>query len=424
MVKRLKKAVSRKGINSREALLHRLEGELDPIFDFIYQIFGDEEFTLEVLQATLRKAVRRSQRERYERYLRLWAFRIAIEVIEASYARFLSERLPHQSAPLAYLQLEEKLVLFLHDRVGLSSEDTAAVLQMQPGKVGRSLVYARERVARFGLNLAVSESLLLRERSAWNFGRELESAPETYMQALTAVRSYVADLPARKFNEIASTVRNQQLLPLFSRSLRWQDLSWQYKLGLEASLLGFAGLLAVVVLPWTFDRLNMTALVEGRFADVLQVQSQAQNTPELPAITTDRLLSLGENDSEPVAAEEDEFANVEFPSGDAYEVGSAPIAPSRQSAAVYRLIVQSPSPQELIPHVRTLFAQKNVRERESSGRVMPGGVYFDGVTNVGSYPQIVTEIRKLGQTKTYSSSPGARRNPNERARVIVWLQQI
>jgi len=39
-------------------------------------------------------------------------------------------------------------------------------------------------------------------------------------------------------------------------------------------------------------------------------------------------------------------------------------------------------PQELIPHVRTVFAERQVRERDISGRVMPGGVYFDGITSV------------------------------------------
>jgi hypothetical protein len=42
---------------------------------------------------------------------------------------------------------------------------------------------------------------------------------------------------------------------------------------------------------------------------------------------------------------------------------------------------------------------------------------------VGNYPLIVQEIEKLGQTKTYSH-PGATKNPNDRARVIVWVQQI
>jgi hypothetical protein len=87
------------------------------------------------------------------------------------------------------------------------------------------------------------------------------------------------------------------------------------------------------------------------------------------------------------------------------------------------MIVQSPSPRDLIPQVRKLFMSRNVKERESSGRAMPGGVYFDGITTIGSYPEILREIEKLGNTKTYSNQ-GQKRNPTERARVIVWVQQI
>ena len=127
-------------------------------------------------------------------------------------------------------------------------------------------------------------------------------------------------------------------------------------------------------------------------------------------------------DEDDHAADGDEFADVDFPSGDGAEVATAPPAPSKQNAAIYRLIVQSPAPQELIPQVRTVFAEKQVRERDISGRVMPGGVYFDGITSVANYPEILHEMQKLGQTKTYSN--GSNRNPNERARVIVWVQQI
>jgi len=203
--------------------------------------------------------------------------------------------------------------------------------------------------------------------------------------------------------------------------VRWQDLSWRTKLGLEASFLGAVGLLAVVVLPWALQRVNTTAFVEGRFADVFQVETRAGVTAQAEAITADRLLALNDQPDER-PAESDEFADVDFPSGDGAEVATAPLAPSHQNAAIYRLIVQSPAPQELIPHVRTVFAEKQVRERESSGRVMPGGVYFDGITSVANYPQILHEMQKLGQTKTYSN--GGSRNPNERARVIVWVQQI
>lgn len=430
MVQSFRKAMQRRGVRSREALLQRVEGELDGVYDLIFQVFSDESLSLQVLQSTLKKAMGRSRKERYERYLRLWVLRIAVECIRRAYPRFLAERLPDQSVALDFLQLEEKLVLLLNDRAGLNGEEIASVLQINVGKVGRSLAYAREKVAQeiVGLGWEGEQTLALRERITLNRTLENRIGSEAYLAAMGAAKNFVSEVPGRRFFEIEASVRQHQLLPLLGRSdsVRWQDLSWQYKLGLEASMLGVVGLLAVVVLPWAFAQINADALVEGRFAEVFRVDSQAMEPLAHEEITADRLLASSEElDAEPITPqEEDEFANVDFPSGDAYEAGTAPLAPSRQAAAVYRLIVQSPSPKELIPQVRSLFAQKNVRERESSGREMPGGVYFDGVTSVGTYPLLVKEIQNLGQTKTYSSHPGVSKNPNERARVIVWVQQI
>lgn len=418
--------MNRRSERSREALLQRLEGELDGIFDLIHQMFGDEAQSLSVLETVLRQSTALSKRERYERYLRLWAFGITVNAVRRAYPRFLAERAVGEEIPFEQLSLEEKLVLFLHDRTGLSYEEISAVTQFPVGRVGRSLAYAREKVAQKVLGRRWQANYALRERQAWN--RTLEGTTP-YILAMTEARKLVADLPQKRFAAIEAGVRNQKLLPLLGRSdrVRWADLSWRYKLGLEASFLGAFGLIAVVVLPWTLSHVNTTAFVEGRFAEVFQVDTPASATADAQAITTDRLLALTEAgaleaDQMAAAPENDEFAEMEFPSGDSVEAGTAPVAPSRQTATVYRLIVQSPAPSELIPHVKTLFAEKNVRERDSSGRVMPGGVYFDGITSVGSYPLILQEMQKLGQTKTYST--GGSRNPNDRARVIVWVQQI
>lgn len=422
MVQQIRNAISRRSERSREALLQRLEGELDGIYDLIHHTFGDQAQSLSVLESVLRHSTARSKRERYERYLRLWAFSITVSCIRRAYPRFLAERAVGESVPLEELSLDEKIVLFLHDRSGLSYEEISAVTQFPVGRVGRSLAYAREKVAQKILGRSWQANYALRERQAWN--RSLEGS-SPYIMAMAASRKFVSDLPQMRFASIEAGVRNQKLLPLLGRSerVRWADLSWRYKLGLEASFLGAFGLFAVFLLPWTLSHVNTTAFVEGRFAEVFQVDTPAIATAEVEAITTDRLLALSEPvEGDSPAVEGDEFANMEFPSGDSVEAGTAPLAPSRQSATVYRLIVQSPSPSELIPHVKTLFAEKNVRERDSSGRVMPGGVYFDGITSVGAYPMILREMQKLGQTKTYST--GGSRNPNERARVIVWVQQI
>lgn len=431
MVQSFKKALRNRGEKNRQALLNRLEGELDGIYDLIHQVFSDESVSLEVLQSTLRKAMRRSSKESYEKYLRLWIFRLTVESIQRRYPRFLSERLENQSVSYEYLSLEEKLTLFLHDRTNLEYEQIAAVMQIPVGRVGRSLTYAREKVAKESLALtwAGEEGTLLQRvalnRSFDHEGSVRAESPQ-YIDMVAKIRDQVAELPGKRFSEIERTVRVNQLLPILGRSdvAGWTELPWQYKLGLEASVLGLVGLLAVIVMPWAFSKINAAAMVEGRFAEVFQVNQTAMSAPDLEEVTADRLLASVEPGENEPAQEADEFANTEFPSGDAYESGAAPAAPSKQQAAVYRLIVQSPSPKELIPYVRTLFAQQEVKEKNSSGRVMPGGVYFDGITTVANYPQILAEMQKTGLTfKTYSN-PTNKNHPNERARVIVWVQQI
>lgn len=432
MIRSLKEALRQRGARTQQEFMERLEGELDGIYDLIAQVFSDERTCIEVLQSTLRRAMGRRKRERYERYARLWIFRLTVESIQRRFPRFVSERVEGQTIPFEFLTLEEKLCLLLRDRAAMEIEEIAAVLQMPAGRVGRSLAYAREKMARNLLQFDDTHSMTLLERVTLN--RELSvgtalagrDGAVPYLRAVTQVRNHVAGLPRKQFSEIENSVRVSKILPILAKpdSLRWQDLPWQYKLGLEAGALGLVGLIAVVVLPWGFSRINSNALLEGRYSEVFTVETVAQSTPDVAEISTDRLLASSElSELETPATEPDEFADIEFPSGDAYELGSAPIAPSKQNAAVYRMIVQSPSPKDLVPKVRSLFAERNVKERESSGRAMPGGVYFDGVTNVGSFPHILSEIRKMGRTKTYSN-PGLRKNPEERARVIVWVQQI
>lgn len=421
----------RKGLGKRpkDLVLSRLESELPSAYEYIFQVFGEADLSLKVLQQSLKRCTRRGKVEAYERYFRLWFFRIITEVILQKYPRFFRERDEGQSIPYDYLSLEEKLALILRDRMGFETKEIVSLLQITEGRLGRLLTYAREGVAR-KQGWMEAQMPHLQERIKAN----LETVPNcAYGHSMREVKNFVARASGMRLDQVEIGVRQTEINPLLSskEGVRLADLSWQYKLGLEASLLAVVGLFVVIVIPWVFDRTNTDALLAGRFAEAFQTQSVATEPKDLEEISTDRLLASADSshlqsvevNESTGATEEDEFANMEFPDGDSYEVGSAPVAPSRQQAAVFRLIVQSPSPRDLIPTLRTLFADKQVKERDRSGKEMPGGVYFDGVTNIESYSTIAKEVQKLGITKTYAN-PGSSRNPRDRARVIVWVQQI
>lgn len=418
------------------------------MYDLISYIFPHEQQALEALQAVLKKANRRYSKDRYQRYLRLWLLRLTVEVIQKKYHRFLYEREENLPADvLDCLSLEERLVLLLRDRRGLSPEEIAAVMRFPVGRVGRSLTYAREKVARELLRIdwyrgkAAGEvislnSLLSRIEANLIVGAHESKGPsidcsyhKEYMNSIYHSFCYVRDLKEKKFEGISNVVRNTKILPIFAhpQSFRWRDLSWQYKLAIESAGLVTVGIFAVVVLPWFFSRINTNAFYDGRLLDLFSRASFVQQQDAaMEEITTDRLLASADAmEAEAILKDkmgEDEFASYEFPSGDA-ETGAAPIAPSRLNAAVYRLIVQSPSVDDIIPQVKNLLSDASVKERDISGRKMPGGVYFDGITNEANYTKIRKAIEKLGFTKSYSTH-ATNRGPDERARLIVWIQQI
>jgi len=204
VVQAFKNAIRRRGERSREALLQRLESELDGIYDLIFQMCGDEAHSLLVLERVLRRSTSLSKRERYEKYLRLWALGITVDCLRRAYPRFLAERTEDQIVPLEFLNMEEKLVYFLHDRAQLSYEEIAAVTQIPVGRVGRSLTYAREKVAREKLGREWPEAVTLRERQTWN--RALQDGPSIYLTAMEQARQHVSALPTRRFAEIDASV--------------------------------------------------------------------------------------------------------------------------------------------------------------------------------------------------------------------------
>jgi hypothetical protein len=208
---------------------------------------------------------------------------------------------------------------------------------------------------------------------------------------------------------------------------RWSELSWQMKFLVEGFALVTVVLVAVVVFPWVNARFNYAAVLDGRFADAFSkpYTSSIIESVNEEEVSADRLLASTNNlDTalvEPEFAED--FSNEEFPVGEGAEMGHAPAAPSRQNAAIYRMILQSPKPNEVAEGIRDIFSSEQVRERSSSGKSVPGGVYFDGITTEASVEKIRDAANKLGVTQTYATHEN-RRKPDEKARVIVWVQEI
>jgi DNA-directed RNA polymerase specialized sigma24 family protein len=432
----------------RAQLFSALEPHFDRLFDFLFQLHGDEEAAVDTLQAVLRHATRKFPHERYERYLALWIFRLAVEIASKRYANFVSERADPKTVPFYFLSLEEKLALLLRDRLKFEFKEIAAMMQIPEGRVGRLLAYAREKTGERIIGSDWREKLKdssdcnllnMTERVSWNqvYGTEKQNrqhetpAHEAYEQQVAAAVKNVTDLTARRFVEIESSIRRSRLMPLLlePKSFRWGELSWKTKIGMEGVALAAVGILALVVFPWIVERIDEDAIREHRYTQIFRLKGESAVSQEISA---DRLLASAEEEN---AADRDlatintssgdEFAEVEFPSGDFYESGAAPLAPSRQSAAIFRVIVQSSSPKDLISPIREVFQKKKVKERESSGKLMPGGVFFDGLTDVGTYPEILKEIEglKLGKTRPFPN-PGPNRSPSSQARVIVWIQQI
>ena len=435
MLRKMKFALAERVQRSHRAWIERLSTELDGVYDLVFHVFGEEELSISILQKILRAARNRGRNEIYQKYLRLWIFRITAEVISATYGKFLHEHPSLDGVPFGFLSLEEKLVLFLHEREGMNYRDISSVLQVPESRVGRCVTYGREKIIRvlWPDQDALTSELTLLDRVQMNCQMDGESstgepkAVQEYIQRLAKVRAHLTSLPEKAFWEIEGSIRVEKLLPLLRNRQfsRWKSLPWQYKMGAEAAALAFVGIFAVIVLPWTLSNINTDALWGGRYSEIFVSKNDAfDGAPKLPEISTDRLLASSTEKTEDASiVAKDEFADMDFPPGDSYEMGSAPLAPSRQQAAVYRLIVQSPSPQDLIASVREILAKKNVKEREGSGKIMPRGVYFDGITDVGTYPKVLQEIQKLGETKAYSN-PDKTRSSSEHARLIIWLQQI
>ena len=413
--------------------LHREE-----LHDFLVQLVGKEETAADLLKKVYRLARERFASEHYQKFARIWLLRITLQAVEAQMADWRRQRTEGLELPLRFLSLEEAKILLLRERMGLTKSEIAMALEVTEGSVHQRLMDARERAARHLLHWhsrnpcwfgARGNYQSLKYRIMVNRVVDGEAPPSAvsgdevllYRRGLEEVRAYFQALvrhpvPALEYERSAAKTAKKSEATRFS----WRGLPWHYKLAFECSSFAVVGALAVFVLP------TFLAYYGSSDGDSKKLPSQQSILRPLTAGASVELNrgpafhSANDPSYQPV---EDEFAYADFPSGDNHLEGSAPLAPSRKGGAIYRLIVHSENPRELIPRIKNLFTQKKVTERDRSGSIMPGGIYFDAITTEDDYTKILSELSAVAPTKPYQNQKRKGRG-DERARVIIWVQQI
>ncbi len=437
-------SMNQKGINKQGNFSFLFSREQEFIFDFLCQCLHSPEQAYFILRDVAVIAKKRFAKDSYQRYARIWLFQIALEQLEAH--AHTSEKL-HHHGPLTELTLRERAILILYDRVLLPKKNIATILGISLGGVDMLLLRARENLVRnlFGGELfrfsPGEKSNFLRDRILLNQVLDGESKRDItnnrakqYYQSLQKAQSYMVELPSYSTPQVLSiTQANKAIagpsswLKSFKNSSH-RPISWQYKLMIEGLAFFLVGVCTIFILPILLAKFNgnhqdakkvahARSLVVGKAkgAD----SKLARGIASIASPTRDRLIA---------EAEQDEFENIDFPSGHDYRPGTAPIAPSRRNAAVYRLIITSESPKKMIPTIRSLFAIAKVKEKSKSGELLPGGAFFDGITTEAQYQYIYKELQKHGKTSVYLSGRGlssrTKRRANQRTRVIIWVQQI
>lgn len=408
------------------------------IFDFLYLILGDEAVAQEKFKALYHKGASSYDRDNYSRFAKIWLFQLAQETLNAQFAEWRRNHVRRDS-PMKFLPIDQRLILILRERCNFSKEEIARIMQISLGAVEKRLMAARERFARVHLGWATEnpfsfgeegkqDSLRRRillqralDNEAAEFERDCEEMKE-YRMGMEQIRHHLRSMPTHTCPKVEedwdakpSSWRGSALLKPFT------PIPWHAKLILESLAFCVVGALTVFFLP------SLLAYYEGSEAKLVK----AQAVLPIGKIVEERAPDLVERklaaiDAEAILAkveEADEFSDMEFPSGHHYRRGSAPLAPSRKKASIYRLIVQSESPSQIVPKIQSLLSKNEVKERDRSGAHMPGGVYFDGVTTEGNYVKLAEALRQLGPTRTYLNQRRKRKDW-EAARVIIWVQQI
>ena len=404
----------------------------EDLYDFVFQILGEEESTAEVIEHVCKVARKRAKRNKFDQYARIWFFQIVTSELQSRFEKWGRDFEDLSHLPLTKLTIEERFVLMLRDRVELSRNEISCVLQLSEGAVEMRLMSAREKLAKRILNWPScnpfsfasqgnNHSLKVRLAAQRYTDGELKVLPageevRVYSEGMQTVRKFVSSLDAPEMGEsVAMLTKNP-----FQVHTSWRPLPWHYKFVLESFAFALVGTLAVFVMPSVLAYYNGDEAEMRRAQAVLPMSDDFVSPLPQPVRA---LASINADTAKALLERNNEFAGMDFPSGHYYRRGSAPLAPSRKKSSIYRLIVQSENPRDMVPKIKSLFRDSKVVERARSGRRMPGGVYFDGVTTEANYRKIRSEISRMGPTATYLNQK-RKRKLHEPARVIIWVQQI
>jgi DNA-directed RNA polymerase specialized sigma24 family protein len=440
-VKQAKSSLKQKNADVQSLPLPELfELHREELHDFIIQLVGKEEVAGELLKRVYSQARERFASEHYQKFARIWLLRITVQAVDAQMAEWRRHKTEGLELPLKFLSLDEAKILLLRERMSFSKKEIAMALEITEGAVQQRLMEARERAARHLLRWhsrnpfsfgARGNYQSLKFRILVNRVIDGEAQPAEvsgdevllYRRGLEEVRAYFQALVKHAAPVIAyekSSDRVKQAKQQISGRFSWRALPWHYKLGFECTSFAVVGAMAVFVLPTFLSYYGSNDGDSKRKPSQQMIMKPLAANAAMDLNRGPAFHSANDPSYRPV---EDEFAYAEFPSGDNHLEGSAPVAPSRNGGAIYRLIVKSENPRELIPRIKTLFTEKNVTERDRSGSQMPGGVYFDAITTEDNYSNILTELSQIAPTKPYQNNRRKGRG-DERARVIIWVQQI
>ena len=343
-----------------------------------------------------------------EIFFRRDLFCLALEALEKEE---LSLHFSPSSPFFSKLSSFEFMLLILRDRFLLEKEEIEIILDCSPGSLGLQLMQVREKFSHY-LFSEEKTSFSLAERVKCNqildgstelpfFERQgslVKVFSSLYYISLEKVRSHCQWLtvPLLKKEEIQHLFLSSPekgTLNLNKRSSKGFH-AWKHRLLLQGIGLGVLGVLLVVFL--SFEN-TPKPKKEDLSRAIFSVENQEKKADPLPE---------------------------KFPLGPSYKKGAAHIAPSLQRKTIYRLIVQSENPKEMVPYIKSIFQETKVKEANRSGNAMPGGIYFDGVTQAKNYSKIHKALSRIAPTNAYLNKNKKRVRVNESARVIIWVQQI